>query len=400
MDNEILSLTMSNGIELDTENFFLNVNGDIILSDAGTILRAAESDTVGLPGTSINADNITINSGATYANANFTSVIDPSGIGVFDINGGTLTGHGLIRNGDGIGSATNVFINDGVIRPGSVFDGFIVGFGAPAARTLTLDAIDSDARIDLDGATGAGALDIQRNQTLDINVQVDDDFDGVIDLAHNSTLDIEDAWEFAGTMNVNNGFVAGTPPLIPNINADVAFLRGGQITMDESTTTLNVNDSDGTLQFDAQFVANDGTINNNGLIVFNETTTINAGVDFQMNGVNASMTVGPGATVDINDVDMDFDGSGASTNVITVEAGGRLNLNLDSFEGNDRADGFLTLNSGRLDLTVTDNSWTMERRLTLNNSDGTDPRVTGSAMVVGDDMHLWNSERCRCPSGR
>ncbi|MEM8679706.1 MAG: hypothetical protein AAGF97_10180, partial [Planctomycetota bacterium] len=31
-------------------------------------------------------------------------------------------------------------------------------------------------------------------------------------------------------------------------------------------------------------------------------------------------------------------------------------------------------------------SWTMDRRLTLNNSDGTNPMVSGSAMVVGDDV--------------
>ncbi len=388
MDNEIASLTMSNSIELDTESFFLDVNGDITLSDSGTILRAGESNTVGLPATSVSAYNITVNSGATYANANFTSFIHPTSIGVFDINGGTLFGHGTIRNGDGIGSSTAVFVNDGVIRPGSVVEGLVVIGPAPAARTLTLAAIDSDARIDLDGTTGGGALDIQRNQTLDINVQVDDDFDGVIDLAHNSTLDIEDAWEFAGTMNVNNGFVAGTPPFIPNVPADVAYLQGGAITMNESTTTINVLDADGTLQFDAELTADDGTIDNTGLIVFNQDATINAGVDFQMNGINASMTVGPGATVTINDDDMDFDGGGASTNVITVEDGGFLDLNLDSFEGNDRADGFLTLNSGAMALTVTDGSWTMERRLTLNNNGAGTPIVSGSEMVVGDDTNL------------
>lgn len=389
MDNEIASLTMSGGIELDTESYLLDVNGDITLNDPGTVLRAGESNTIGLPATSISAYNITVGDGATYANANFTSFIHPSAIGLFDIqNGGTLFGHDLIRNGDGFATPTVVFNNDGVIRPGTVSDGFVIVGGSPTARTLTIDAIDGEARIDLDGTSGVGAIDITRNQTLDINVQVDDDFDGVIDLAHNATLDIEGEWEFAGTMNVDNGFVAGTPPIIPNIPADVAYLQGGAITMDESTTTINVIDGDGTLQFDAELTAEDGTINNNGLIVFNQDATINAGVDFQMNGVDAGMTVGPGATVEINDADMDFDGGGASTNVITVEAGGSLDLNLDSFEGNDRADGFLTLNSGRLELTVADGAWTMERRLTLNNSTGVNPVVSGSEMVVGDDTFI------------
>ncbi len=389
MDNEIASLSLSNSIELDTETYYLDVNGDITLSDDGTILRAGESNTLGLPDTSVSAYNITVNDDATYANANFTSFIHPSANGLFDIgSGGTLFGEGLIRNGDGVLSPTVVFNNDGVIRPGTVTDGLVIIGGSPTARTLTLDAIDGEARIDLDGTTGTGQIDLNRNQTLDIDVQVEDDFDGVIDLAHNATLDIEHAWEFAGTMNVHTGFVAGTPPFIPAIPADTAYLAGGEITMDESTTTMNVLDEDGTLQIDAPFVANEGTIANNGHIVFNQDATINADVDFQMLGVEADLTVGPGATVEINDDDMDFDGSGASTNVVTVEDGGLLDLNLDSFEGNDRADGYLTLNSGAMELTVTDGSWTMERRLTLNNSGVGTPTLSGSAMVVGDDTFL------------
>lgn len=386
IDNEVQSLDLSGSITLNTSDQFLDVNGDITLAGVGTNLRVGENNLLGLPATSLSAYNITVGADATFQNANFTSYIHPSTVGVFNINsGGTLYGNGTIRNGDGMASPTVVLSNDGVIRPGNVQDLIVIG-GVPAARTLTLAAIDGEARIDLDGVGGSGSLDIQRNQTLDIDIEVNDDFDGVIDMTHNATLDIEDEWEFAGTLNVDNGFVASGGPLFPSIPADVAFLQGGAILMDEATTTINVLDSDGTLQFDAQLTANDGTINNSGQIIFNQNATINASVDFQMDGVDAGMTVGSGVTVTINDDDMDFDGSGASTNVITVESGGRLDMNLDSFEGNDRADGFFVLNSGRLDLTVTDGSWTMDRRLILNNSTGTNPQVTGSSMVVGDDV--------------
>lgn len=394
MDNEILSLDLSGSIELDTETYFLDVNGDIALAGSGTILRVGESNLVGLPPTSLSAHNITVDSGSTFANAGFTSFIDPSTVGAFEIGvGGTLAGHNLIRNGDGIASPTAVFVNDGVIRPGSVFDGFILGNVAPTARTLTLAAIDTDARIDLDGVGGNGAVNVTRNQTLDIDIQLEDSFDGVIELAQSATLDIEDAWTFSGTMTVDNGFIAGSPPLIPDVPAGVAYLQGGAITMNNTVgpTVLEVVDSDGTLQIDTTFTANGGTIANNGHIIFNQDATINPSVDFQMIGTEASLTVGPGATVVINDEDMDFDGGGANTNVITVEAGGELHLNLDSFEGNDRADGFLTLNSGELDLTVADGSWTMERRLTLNNTGGGTPALTGSAMVVGDDAIISQS---------
>lgn len=385
MDNEILSLTMSGDISLATVNYYLDVNGDVSLSGSGTRLRAGQNDAAALPATSLSAYSIDVGNGATFSNANFTSFIDPLGVGVFDIDsGGTLYGNGTIRNGDGISSPTVVFNNDGVIRPGNVTDGFILIGSPPPARTLTLAAIDGDARIDLDGTTGGGALDVQRNQTLDIDVEVSDDFDGVIDMSHNATLDIKDAWTFAGTLNVDNGLVAGVFP-IPSVPADVAYLQGGQITMNESTTTINVLDGDGTLQIDAPFVADDGTINNNGVIVFNNTATINSGVDFDMIGIDAGMTVGSGVTVDINDADMDFDGSGSSTNTITVESQGQLNLNLDSFEGNDRADGVIDLNSGSLSLTVTDGSWTMDRKLNLTNTSGNTPALLGSAVSIGAD---------------
>lgn len=391
MDNEILSLTLSGDISLDTENYFLDVNGDVTLSDAGTQLRVGRNDVAGLPATSLSAYNITVGSDATFSNANFTSFIDPAAVGLFEIeSGGTLYGNGTIRNGDGISTPTVVLRNDGVIRPGNVADGFIIIGDVPPERKLTLAAVDGDARLDLDGAFGSGAVDIQRNQTLDIDIQLNDAFDGTIDLAHNASLDIEDAWTFSGTMNVDNGLVPGQafPFFIPDTPADIAYIRGGQVTVSGSTTTIDVIDPDGTLQFDAPVVANEGTIDNNGRIVFNEDATINADVDFQMNGVDAGLTVGPGATVTINDEDMDFDGSGASTNELIVEAGGLLDFNLDSFEGNDRADGYITLNSGSMDLTVSDGSWTMERRLTLNNTGGANPTVSGSAMVVGDDVRL------------
>ncbi|TWT35690.1 hypothetical protein KOR34_05840 [Posidoniimonas corsicana] len=396
-DNEVLSLDLSGSIELDTETFYLDVNGDITLSGAGTVLRAGESNVASLPATSVSAYNLTINANATYANANFTSIIHPTAIGLLSIEaGGVLAGHGLIRNGDGVASAAIVFSNDGLIRPGSVVDGIVLAGGSPTPRTLTLAAIDSDARIDLDGNGGNGgngAIDITRNQTLDIDLDIIDPFDGVINLGHNATLDIEDAWAFSGTMTVGNGFVPGNLPFIAAIPADVAYLRGGAITMSSglSPTTIEVADPDGTLQFDAPFTATGGTIANNGRVIFNQDATVGAGVDFQMLGVDAGLTVGPGATVVINDANMDFDGGGASTNEIIVEADGRLELNLESFEGNDRADGFLTLNSGDLDLTVADGSWTMERRLTLNNSTGESPRVLGSAMVVGDDAIVSQS---------
>ena len=346
IDNEVQSLTLSGSISLDTTTHYLDVNGDITLSGTGTRLRAGQNNLAGLPATSVSAYNITVGSDASYQNANFTSFIHPTSIGVFTIEtGGTLFGNGTIRNGDGISTPTSVFINDGVIRPGNVTDFIIIG-GAPAAQTLTLAAIDGEGQIDLDGVFGGGSVDLQRNQTLDIDLDLADDFDGVIDMAHNATLDVEQAWSFAGTLNVDNGLVPAVFPN-PSTPADVAYLKGGQITMEESTTTINVVDPDGTLQIDAPFVGDDGTINNMGLIVFNNTTTINNGVDFQMNGIDASITVNPGVIVNINDEDMDFDGSGSSTNFLTVEEDGQLNLNLDTFEGNDRFDGVFDLNSGR-----------------------------------------------------
>ncbi len=385
MDNEILSLDLSNSMSLNLQEYYLNVGGDVALSGAGTILKAGHNG-VTPAGTSLRADNITISNDAMFQNAGETYFNDPIGVGLFDIESGTtLYGNGLIQNNDALASTTMVFENDGVIRTGTVSDGIVVSGPAPAARTLSLSAVDEDALIDLDGNGGNGSLDITRNQTLDINIELTDAFDGTIDLAHNSTLDLQHNWNFSGTMNVENGFQAGLPPVIPDVPADVAYLQGGQINMTGAATTLSVIGNDSTLHFEAEVVADAGTISNEGLIVFDNDATINSGVDFQMNSTFASITLNPGVSVEINDEDMDFDGGGAHTNVITVQEGAELDLNLDSFEGNDRADGYLTLNSGTLELSVTDGEWTMERRLTLNNTNGTEAIVRGSAIAVGAD---------------
>ena len=79
--------------------------------------------------------------------------------------------------------------------------------------------------------------------------------------------------------------------------------------------TVSLADSWDSLQFDSPLTSTGGTIANSGTLIFNNTTTIGAGTDFQMNGANASLTVNDGVTVNIDDANFNADGSGFATNV-------------------------------------------------------------------------------------
>ena len=383
------SLTITNGADVinstsngATDDFEILVNGATTVSDAGSSIIIYGGDLDGL-----DTDTLTITSGATVslnsATAAGTAVLEVdggAGPADLDVNAdGTLNGNGRIDLESVLASPTTVLFNNGTITATQL--GLI--FGPPAAGTLQITADDADARFDWDGG-GGGMLQANGNQTLDIDVDPGlDAFSGTMNLGTGSTIDIANTWELdSGTINANTPsffIIIGEDPL-PGPAAHVA---GASWTM--TGGTVNVDDAWDSIQFDSQLTTTGGTIANSGTVIFNNTATIGAGTDFQMNGVDAGMTVNPGVTVTINDADMDFDGSGSSTNFITVEEDGRLNLNLDSFEGNDRADGVIVLNSSTLSLTVTDGSWTMDRRLHLNHTAISNPVLSGSAVQIGAD---------------
>lgn len=352
-------LTLSGGASLSTGTQSLNVNGTIDLDDTSTSLTVfTNAFIIGTPPlVSVNADDVIVTGGAEFFMANDVTVHDTSTsggsdadtVGVFTVGAGSrLAGNGRLLLNNSVSSSFVLFQNNGSIDA--------LSYGNPSfstVETLTLDAPDPDARIDLDGTSGAGSVNVFRNQTLDMNIRQNDDFDGTINLFHDSKLDFQHAWELNGVMDVETGFIAGTPPFIPDIPAGVAVVAGATITMNESDSRINVVHDDGTLQFDAPLVANDGVIDNNGHLIFNADATIGSGVDFFME-FSADLTVN--ATVTVNDADWNWDDNGGSNNDITINDGGTLNANITA-AGASVFNGDLHMVGGVLNVQGDGNNW-------------------------------------------
>jgi hypothetical protein len=377
-DNSIMALTMSGGIDLATDGHNLTVNGLAQLVNASTNLVIEQATS------QVSADSVTINSGGQVRLAGGTlRVIEETGNGTLDINAsGTLSGNGTVNMADAVPGVTTLIINDGTISA-STFTLIIVG--GPPAGTLALNAADpTDARIDLDGTSGNGVVNVFRNQTLDNNLTLSDDFSGDANLFHNSTLDMAAAWTLdTGTIDVDNGFVPGSViPFIPAIPADVSFIAGGAFT--QSGGTITIVDSDGTLQFNAPFTQSGGTLTNNGLAVFNANATIGAGANFTMPSTSSSLTVNAGVTVNVDQPNFNADGSGAVGNIITVNSGGVLDLDLGA-AGDAELDNIINLNGGELDVTAPAGAWTIENTVNMAFTAGNGAALDGNPLSVGND---------------
>ncbi len=359
IDQTLEGLTLSGGINLSTLLEFSNVNGTIDLDGANTTLNVfSNAFIIGTPPvTSINADDVIVTGGATFRMANDVTIHDTSTIGGSDADtigvmtigsGSKLEGNDRLLFNNSLSSPIVVLQNNGTISALSYGNASFV-----TAETFTIDAPDPEARVDLDGISDNSVVNVFREQTLEMNIQQNDDFDGTVNVFHNSTLDFEHAWLLNGVMNVETGFVAGTPPFGQDIPAGVAVVRGGTITMSENDARINNVHNDGTLQFDAPLVANDGVIDNNGHLIFNAPATIGASVDFFME-FDADLTVN--STVTVNDSNWNWDDNGGSNNDLTINAGGTLNANITA-AGASVFNGDLHIVGGELNVQGDSNNW-------------------------------------------
>ena len=217
------------------------------------------------PGSAIIADSVTINSGGQIRLIGLLNISEENGDGLLDLNaGGTISGSGTIHLGDFVSPGTTLLTNDGTI---SAFAPAPFLGAAPPIRSLAINISDvADALIDLDGSSGNAILNVFRNQTLDVNVRLTDQFSGDINLFQNSVLDMSTEWILdSGTIDVDNGLVDNPPPT-PDIPGGVAHIRGGELT--QTGGTITVVDADGILEFDAAFHMDGGNLVNNGLVVF------------------------------------------------------------------------------------------------------------------------------------
>ena len=390
---QVSSLTITNGADVvnstdngATNDFELVVNGATTVSDAGSSIIIYGGDPDGL-----DTNTLTINSGASVilnsTTAQGTAVVEVDS-GLFDINsGGTLIGTGRVDLEDTVALPTTLLSNDGTITA-NTSPVFI--FGAPAAGTLQITATDANAFFDWDGVTGDGVLQVNGNQTLDIDVDTNSDaFDGTMNLGTGSTLDVADAWSLgSGAINANTaafGLIIGDP----NPGA-AAVITGADWTM--SGGTINIDDTWDSLQLDSQLVASGGTIENSGVMIFNDGATIQSGVDFNMIGGGASLVVN--STVNIDTPDFNLDGQALDGNTTTINAGGNLDLDLgagadDSFNHVINMNGTGSgLNEAELDVTTDDNNWELASNGELNVAGGGTSRINGETFQANGDINV------------
>ncbi len=385
-NNSILALTLSGGIDLFTNGNDLAVDGLLQLSGSGTSLF------VGGAASELNADNLTINSSGVLELTGGSIVVDEeSGTGLLQINAaGTFAGHGALTFADTPILATTLLRNEGALT--ALSRGLTI-FTPPPVGTLTINDASIGGRVDLDGAGTAGVVNVNRNQTLDINVPLSDNFAGTMNLFHNATFDMSTAWTMdGGAIFVDNGFVDNSLPN-PDIPADVSTIAGATFT--QTGGTINVVDTDGTLRFDAPFSMSGGTITNNGLVMFNADTTITSGGSITMPTTSSSFTVGAGRHVQISLNNFDLDGGNAVTNIITVNAGGALLLGTTDYDpdsATNRYDGTLNLNSGSIQLSVTDATFVMDGVLNMDSSSGFAANWSGKPLTIGNDAGVLDAD--------
>jgi hypothetical protein len=375
-NNAILGLTMSAGIDLFTNEFDLDVNGLVQLAGSSTNL------VVDGAGSLLSADSVTINNLANLQlDGGTLQINEESGDGLLTINaGGELLGHGILSMTDAVAANTTLIVNDGAI---TARRSPLIILGAPQAGTLFINATDTDTRIDLDGAAETGAVTVSRNQTLDLNIPLTDIFNGSMVMAQNSVLDVSSSWILGAnaTINIDNG-AAATIPATP---AGIATIAGNSFS--QNSGTITVVDADGTLQFDAPFSMNGGTLTNNGLVVFNQTATIAAAANFDIVG-DADLTVEANRTVTINQTNFNFDGSGAGGTTITINSGGRLNVNVTDYDSDSATNGFdgtITVNSATISVFSGDAEFVMDGTINMNKSAADVVEWEGEPLDIGND---------------
>ena len=173
----------------------------------------------------------------------------------------------------------------------------------------------------------------------------------------------------------------------PNPGAGAA-IDGANWTM--SGGTINILDSWDSLQLESQLVASGGTIENSGHMIFNGGATLQSGVDFNMNGGDASLTVN--SAVNIDTPDFNLDGTGSAGNITTINAGGNLDLDLGAGADED-FNHTINMNGGELDVTTTDNDWNLESNGEINAAGGVTSTVNGETFNINGDINVTaNSE--------
>lgn len=279
-----------------------------------------------VPPTGIRSTNrtVTINASGVIELRGSTLTLDEEvGTSLLDLNlGGSLIGNGTISFADNPGVATSMLSNDGTL---TVLSRGLAVFSPPPVGAVTISDVGLNGRLDLDGSGEAGVVNINRNQSLVTEMPLSDVFNGTLNLFHNSTLQFAPVFTLGtgGLIVVDNGFVDGALPN-PDIPADTAFIEAAGLT--QTGGTINVVDTDGTLQLNAPFTMSGGSFTNAGTVIFNGVTSITTAAGYDPSDIDSQTIVN--ASVTINDAAGNFDWAATArpTRTSTPRARSRLQL--------------------------------------------------------------------------
>ncbi|MEM9352768.1 MAG: hypothetical protein AAGA92_07125, partial [Planctomycetota bacterium] len=203
INDTVLTLNLQSGNEFDTDAFeLIATSASITGLDTELLVRPNN----GGASDSFDVDFLDVTNNATVRMLGGRLEVDGnSGDGRLDVeSGATLIGYGNIDLEDAApGSESRFTLSGGTLSVGNATDGLLIF--TDVARTLTINATDPDVTADLD--QGGSTVNLLASGTLDLNIPIvpasDPAFSSTMNLARKSTLDVQDAWGFNGTMNVN-----------------------------------------------------------------------------------------------------------------------------------------------------------------------------------------------------
>jgi hypothetical protein len=353
-------------------DYELTVTGATTVSGVGSSIIVIGGDPDGL-----DTGTLTINSGGDLILNSETA----SGLAVVEVSSGLLTnnagglifGNGRLELVDSVAFPTTLLNNEGTISVGNVGP---VTPGMEPPRTLQITATDADARVDLDGtASNDGLVVINRSATFDVEVPLSDGFAGRLILESNGAFEMADPWNLHGFVELDTpGVLTGT--------ASPGRIAGAALT---SVSGIFLVEEDDGLAIDAPLVATGGIIQNEGVIFFNNDTTIGPGVDFNMLGDNARLTINGEVNIDVPDFRLG--GLETGTNRTTISSGGILDLDLGAGADEDYSH-TIFMAGGELDVTTSDNGWSLEEAGFLDVGGLGASTINGEPLLLRGDVSV------------
>lgn len=357
--DSILSLVISNAADLLTNGNQLVVLGQTTLDGAGSTIRVDPHNTPGTVAFSTNSLDLNNGGGLTMEGGIATINI------LFEVNAGTLGGHGTVNVGDGDGVVEKAFENSDLIQPSS---------NSAAAQTLTIHSNGVDT-IDLDGDTENGVVDVSNalanvnadTVSLVIDGPLTDAFSGTLQIGQRDTLTFNDHITMDGAVVQMNG------------GSQIATLNGAGNLTDIASTAFTITDD--------AVIANNLTFTGPA-----NTLAVNASSSLTLNGAVSSgdasfLSLAAGSELIVNgsltiieaggDIDWDGTGNNATT---TIGGSGVLSLNVDQIDvGNNIFNGTINLNDdGDLAVNNTINSWQAAGIINKNGA--------GTSSISGDEL--------------